>query len=87
MLGIILAAAYILWMVQRTLFGPRREQFDRLPDATWLETVPLALLVIAIVVVGVFPGFLVNMFEMELESTANAIQSLRQTASAHLAVP
>ena len=86
-LGMILAAGYILWMVQRTLFGPRREQFDRLPDATWLETVPLAILVIAIVVVGVFPGFLVNMFEMELESTANAIESLRQAASVHLVVP
>ena len=75
-LGIILAAGYILWMVQRTMFGPRREQFDQLPDANFVEALPLALMIIAIVVVGVYPAFLTDVFQLGLEpivATMNAI--------------
>ena len=72
-LGIILAAGYILWMLQRTLFGPRREQFDQLPDATLVEAVPLVLLVIAIVAVGVYPSFLVEVFDSELGQLASSV--------------
>jgi NADH-quinone oxidoreductase subunit M len=72
-LGIILAAGYILWMLQRTLFGPRREQFDQLPDATLVEAVPLVLLVVAIVAVGVYPSFLVEVFDSELGQLASSV--------------
>jgi NADH-quinone oxidoreductase subunit M len=66
-LGIILAAGYILWMMQRTLFGPGREYFNNLTDASFVEAVPLALLVISIVVVGVYPAFLTEVFQAGLE--------------------
>ncbi len=55
-LGIILAAVYLLWMVQRVLFGPiTKESNKRLPDINLREAttlVPLALLVFWI---GVYP--------------------------------
>ena len=61
-LGIILAAGYILWMLERSLFGPTRERFADLTDASLLEAVPLALLVISIIVVGVYPAILTEVF-------------------------
>ena len=71
--GIILAAGYILWMVQRTMFGPRREQFDSLTDASFVEGVPLVLMIIAIVGVGVYPSVLTDVFESGLEPMVAAI--------------
>ena len=66
-LGIILAAAYILWMLQRTLFGPRPARWDNLRDAAPVEMVPVALLVISIVAVGVYPAWLTDVFRDGLE--------------------
>lgn len=72
-LGIILAAGYILWMIQRTLFGPMREQLNSLTDASFVEAVPLVLLIISIVAVGVYPAFLTEVFKEGLEPMAAAI--------------
>ena len=66
-LGIILAAGYILWMLQRTLFGPRPARWDNLTDAAPLEMVPVALLVVSIVAVGVYPAWLTEVFRDGLE--------------------
>ena len=66
-LGIILAAAYILWMLQRTLFGPRPARWDDLNDASPVEMVPVALLVISIVAVGVYPAWLTDVFRDGLD--------------------
>ena len=72
-LGIILAAGYILWMFQRTMFGPRREHFDHLADANFVEAVPLVLMVIAIVLVGVYPAVLTDVFNLGLQPLVSAI--------------
>ena len=66
-LGIILAAGYILWMMQRTLFGPRPSRWDDLTDAAPVEMVPVALLVISILAVGVYPAWLTDVFRDGLE--------------------
>ena len=65
-MGIILAAGYILWMLERSLFGMRRERFANLTDASLVEAMPLVLLVISIVAVGVYPAFLLDVFQSGL---------------------
>ena len=70
-LGIILAAGYILWMIQRTLFGPRPARWDQLTDASPVEMVPVALLVVSIVAVGVYPAWLTEVFRDGLEPIVN----------------
>ena len=82
-LGIILAAGYILWMIQRTLFGSRREQFDNLSDASFVEALPLVLMVIAIIAVGVYPAFLTEVFSAGLEPMVDVIN---RTIEGQLAV-
>jgi NADH-quinone oxidoreductase subunit M len=72
-LGIVLAAGYILWMVERAFFGERRERFADLADASLVEAVPLALLVITIVGIGVYPSLLTDVFEIGLEPMINML--------------
>jgi NADH-quinone oxidoreductase subunit M len=56
--GVVLAAAYILWMAQRTLFGTRPERYNQLKDASLIDTVSMAILLVPIMVVGLYPGIL-----------------------------
>nr|BBH93581.1 NADH-quinone oxidoreductase subunit M [Thermogemmatispora argillosa] len=56
----ILTAAYLLWMLKRVLFGPFNLRWNWLPDATWREAIPLVTLAAFIVLVGIYPGFLLD---------------------------
>ena len=66
-LGIILTAGYILWMVERSFFGMQRERFAHLTDASLIEAIPLAILVISIVGIGVYPALLTDVFRLGLQ--------------------
>ncbi len=61
--GIVLAAGYILWMIERVFFGPARERFSTIKDAGVIEAIPLGLLVISIAVIGFYPAFLTDVFK------------------------
>ncbi|MSQ16617.1 MAG: NADH-quinone oxidoreductase subunit M [Dehalococcoidia bacterium] len=73
-LGIILAAGYILWMMERCLFGAARERFDHLTDASFVEALPLVLLIIVIVAVGVYPAPLTQVFQAGLAPMVDAFR-------------
>ena len=60
--GIVVTAGYILWMVQRSFFGPQIERFENVRDASLLEMVPLFALVVAVLVVGVYPAVISDHF-------------------------
>jgi NADH-quinone oxidoreductase subunit M len=65
--GVVLAAGYILWTLQRTFYGPPLERYDHAPDADNLEKVPIFALVVAIMIVGVYPAFLTNVIKGGIE--------------------
>jgi NADH-quinone oxidoreductase subunit M len=62
-LGIILAAAYLLWMVQRVVFGvPAAEHRAHLRDLSFREMAVLTPLVALVFLIGLFPNpFLTRM--------------------------
>ena len=66
-LGIILAAGYILWMLERSFFGVIRERFAHVTDASLVEAAPLVLLSISILVVGIYPSLLTDVFQAGLQ--------------------
>jgi NADH-quinone oxidoreductase subunit M len=74
-LGIIVAAGYILWMLERSFFGAHRERFAHVTDASFIEAVPLVLLLISIVAVGVYPAFLTDVFQSGLEPMLSVFHS------------
>lgn len=59
--GIVLGAAYLLWMLQRVIFGNYNDKLGTLKRITWIELVTLAPLIILIVLVGVYPTPLIDM--------------------------
>jgi NADH-quinone oxidoreductase subunit M len=66
--GIVLSAGYILWMLQRVLFGPAMARWDGLVDATrWWERVPMAAMVAVIFLIGIWPAYLVDMISKAVE--------------------
>jgi NADH-quinone oxidoreductase subunit M len=58
--GVVLAAGYILWMLERVFYGPMAEQWKALPDASRLEMVYVSTLVAVIVLIGVYPNLLLD---------------------------
>jgi NADH-quinone oxidoreductase subunit M len=60
--GVVLAAGYILWTAQRTLFGPRVERWDGLTDARPVDVAAMLVLIIPIFVVGLYPKVLTDVF-------------------------
>jgi len=64
-LGTVLAAAYLLWLYQRTAFGEPKEEFahEHVHDmhvTEWIAWIPM---VIAFVVLGLMPGLLFGMMD------------------------
>jgi NADH-quinone oxidoreductase subunit M len=55
--GVILAAIYLLWLVQRVFFGPITNEENRnVPDIAWNELAALVPLIILMVWIGVHPN-------------------------------
>ena len=76
--GVVLTAGYILWMVQRTFFGPQSPRFQDVKDATVVEMVPVAALVIAIMVIGIYPAFVADVFTNGVEPMIDSLQQAAQ---------
>ncbi|HIH75969.1 MAG TPA: NADH-quinone oxidoreductase subunit M [Methanomassiliicoccales archaeon] len=60
--SIAFTAAYYIWAMQRTLFGPLTKEIDtdHLHDVSWFEALPLAVLCGLIVLFGMFPALIMD---------------------------
>jgi NADH-quinone oxidoreductase subunit M len=67
--GIILAAIYILWMYQRTMTGPVREQVARMPDLGARELWAVGPLIALIIAFGVYPKPLLDIINPAVHQT------------------
>jgi len=63
-LGVVVAAGYILWMLQRTFYGPVLEQYEGVKDADALEKVYMFAFVALILLVGIYPAVLTNIIKL-----------------------
>jgi NADH-quinone oxidoreductase subunit M len=62
--GVVLAAGYVLWMMQRTFFGPKHERFQDVEDANFVDMIPVVALVVSIVAIGVYPKIITEVFKV-----------------------
>ena len=62
-LGILMGAGYILWLLQRVFYGPPQDKFNGVKDATKLEVFYSALFIIAIFGIGLAPAVLTNIIK------------------------
>ena len=73
--GVVLAAAYVLWMVQRVFFGSRppegglsMEQYNKLEDAHPVDMIPVIVLTVPIFLVGVWPSVITDVFDIGIQA-------------------
>ena len=60
-LGIFLSAGYILWTLQRTMYGTPTTRFQDVGDAVLVDKAGALLLIAPILIVGVYPSFITDM--------------------------
>jgi len=63
-LGIVITAGYILWMLQRVFYGEPLKKFDKVKDASILERVYMFAFVAVIMLVGIYPAILTDVIKM-----------------------
>ena len=69
-LGIVITAGYILWMLQRVFYGPVLEQYNGTPDADILERVYMFAFVAVIMLVGIYPAILTDVINLGVSPIA-----------------
>ena len=79
--GVVLAALYILWMYQRTMAGPTPEKLSKLPDLSARETWVIAPLIALIIGLGVYPQPLLNVINPAVERTVEIGADTAQSAT------
>jgi len=63
-LGIVITAGYILWMLQRVFYGKPLEKFNKAKDASILDRVYMFAFVAVIMGVGIYPAVLTDIIKM-----------------------
>jgi NADH-quinone oxidoreductase subunit M len=62
--SIVFTAVYVLRVIQRTFYGPVKNQhFTELTDASFVERVPLAVLIATMLIVGIYPYPVVHLID------------------------
>jgi NADH-quinone oxidoreductase subunit M len=74
-LGILLGAAYLLWLFQRTSFGELKEKNSGLRDLSWRELAVAAPFVVMMFYVGIYPRPVFDLLERPAQQIVERIQS------------
>ncbi|MBI4503011.1 MAG: NADH-quinone oxidoreductase subunit M [Gemmatimonadetes bacterium] len=73
--GIIFAAAYLLWAIQRILFNPLDQpENEKIPDLSVRELIVLAPLLACIVWIGVYPAPILRRTEASAQALVNQVR-------------
>jgi NADH-quinone oxidoreductase subunit M len=72
-LGVVITAGYILWMLQRAFYGPPLEKYDGTADADTLEKVYMFAMVAAIMLVGIYPAIVTDYIKLGIAPIAGLI--------------
>jgi NADH-quinone oxidoreductase subunit M len=75
--AIVITAIYVLRVIQQVFFGPRNTKWDHLEDAKGVELIPIVLLAGVLIIFGVFPSFIMDMFNNGIVPIAQKFISLR----------
>jgi NADH-quinone oxidoreductase subunit M len=74
--GVVLSAGYILWMLQRVVFGPVRHEWDGVTDQRrWWEHGAAGGLAILVVLLGVYPALMMDMIAPAIETISARVGS------------
>ena len=72
-LGLVIGAAYVLWMLQRVFLGPKQDKYDDLPDISARELVTLVPIGILVLVLGVYPMPVLDLMKASLNNLIKVV--------------
>src|SRR6185295_4983225 len=76
--GVILAAIYLLWLVQKVFFGPITNEENRnVPDIAWNEIAAMIPLVVFMVWIGVHPTTFLKKMEPSVKQLLATVNGER----------
>ena len=74
--GVVLSAGYILWMLQRVMFGPVKHEWDGITDQHhWWEHTVVVGLAALIILLGVYPALMMDMIEPVIDNIMLRVES------------
>jgi len=74
--GVVLSAGYVLWMLQRVVFGPVKHEWDGVTDQRhWWEHAVVVGLAALVLLLGVYPAVMMDMLEPAIESIMQRVES------------
>ena len=83
-MGIILAAAYILWMIQRVVFGvPSPHNLPKLRDLNQRELATLVPLALLVFLIGLYPNPLVSRMHQSVTQMIASMSRAKVAPTAH----
>ncbi|MBI3999598.1 MAG: NADH-quinone oxidoreductase subunit M, partial [Candidatus Omnitrophica bacterium] len=75
-LGILLAAAYLLYMIQRVLLGKLNPKWANLSDINSREIFTLVPLMVLILLIGIYPQIALQLITPTIEALLHTLESL-----------
>ncbi len=73
--SVVVSAVYLLRALTKMLYGPMvNKHHEHITDATFVEKVPLSLLVFLLAFSGMFPGWMIRLVEYSLAPIINQLQ-------------
>ena len=86
--GIVLAAAYMLWMLQRVTLGePTTKAASLLPDLTRRELVTVMPLAVLVLVIGLYPWPLMEMMDASVTSLVQQMEMIQHAQLSNIFSP
>lgn len=80
-LGVIIAAVYMLWMIQRVFFGECTNEKNKvLKDINWRERFLLVPLIVMVFWIGLYPKPFLNLIEPAVENLVETIEQKYQAS-------
>jgi len=73
--GIVLAAVYVLWMIQRTIHGPVTAAVEGFKDLSLREAWVIAPVMVVIVALGVYPKPILDFINPSVQQTNSVVRT------------
>jgi NADH-quinone oxidoreductase subunit M len=71
--GVVLTAGYILWMLQQAFYGPVKEEYNGVKDCDNLEKVYAFALIAPIMLIGIYPAVLTDVIKLGISPIVGLI--------------
>ena len=71
--GVVLTAGCILWMLQQAFYGPVKEEYNGVKDCDNLEKVYTFALIAPIMLIGIYPAVLTDVFKLGISPIVGLI--------------